>query len=77
MTFASLNDNQVTLHKIKEADGTGCVQNDAMIASKIADGAVTDIKIFGAIGCSKLRMRHLIISIWQGLDPDISQFNLL
>lgn len=56
--FASVNDDQVTSQKIKEADGTsgqntnagsgvktGHIQNDAVTTGKIVNGAVTTDKI--------------------------------
>ena len=65
--FASVNDDQVTSQKIREADGTsgqntnsgsgvktGHIQNDAVTTGKIANGAVTDVKIGGTISQSKI-----------------------
>jgi len=65
--FGSVNDNQVTSQKIREADGTsgqetnsgsgvktGHIQDGAVTTEKIAEGAVTDGKISGTISGSKL-----------------------
>jgi hypothetical protein len=65
--FGSVNDNQVTSQKIKEADGTsgqdtnsgsgvktGHIQDGAVTTSKVADGAVTDAKIGGTIAQGKV-----------------------
>ena len=67
IAFASVNDDQVTSQKIKEADGTsgqntnsgsgvktGHIQDSAVITDKIANGAVTDVKIGGTISQSKV-----------------------
>lgn len=57
MAFASVNDDQVTSQKLKEADGT--TGQDANLGSgvktaHIQDGAVTDAKIGGTISGTKL-----------------------
>lgn len=67
MVVASVNDDQVTSQKIREADGTsgqntnsgsgaktGHIQDGAVTTGKIADGAVTDAKIAGPISASKV-----------------------
>jgi parallel beta-helix repeat protein len=67
-SFATVNDNQVTSQKIREADGTtgqdtntgsgvktGHIQDEAVTTGKIANGAVTDDKISGTISASKIQ----------------------
>jgi hypothetical protein len=72
MALATVNDDQVTSQKLKEADGTSGqntnsgsgvktnhIQNDAVTSTKIANGAVTDAKISGQISASKINSTGL------------------
>jgi hypothetical protein len=78
--FASVNDDQVTSQKIREADGTSGQNTNSGSGVKtnhIQDGAVTASKITGPIGVEKLSSYAGVKIVHAGAANGITTFNSL